>query len=125
MLDEDAHWAWLVPYWATWPYETLLVAKGQAARLSELSPQERSSLAAILQRVWEAYDRLFGVPFPFSMGWHGAPFGHEGGHWSVHAHFFPPLLRGPTVRKFMVGFELLAEAQRDITPEEAAERLRG
>ena len=90
-------------------------------------PARRASLAQILIRVLGAYDRLFGISFPYSMGWHQAPFRGGGsadeGHWQLHAHFLPPLLSA-TVRKFMVGYELLAEPQRDLTPEEAAERLR-
>ena len=83
------------------------------------------SLAAILGALTQRYDALFGTSFPYSMGWHGAPFdGGAAAHWQFHAHFYPPLLRSATVRKFMVGFEMLAESQRDLTPEQAAERLR-
>lgn len=124
-LLEEEHWVWLVPFWAAWPFETLLVARGPEARLAELSGEQRDSLARVLAEAVRRYDRLFGVPFPYSMGWHGAPPRREARHWNLHAHFFPPLLRSATVRKHMVGFELLAEAQRDLTPEEAAERLRG
>jgi UDPglucose--hexose-1-phosphate uridylyltransferase len=89
-----------------------------------MGDRSRSSLALIMSDLLTRYDNLFDHPFPYSMGWHGAPFGSEGTHWQLHAHFYPPLLRSATVRKFMVGYELLAEAQRDLTPEEAAERLR-
>ena len=98
-----------------------------AARLSDLGPAERDDLAAVLGRHVRRSDALFDVPFPYSMGWHGAP--HEPDAavdaWRLHAHVYPPLLRSATVRKFMVGYELLAGPQRDLLPEEAAERLRG
>jgi UDPglucose--hexose-1-phosphate uridylyltransferase len=123
---ENDHWVWLVPFWATWPYEVLLLPKGDAARLTDLSAGARAGLAAILREGLQVYDRLFSCSFPYSMGWHGAPFltGNSEA-WLVHAHFYPPLLRSATVKKFMVGYEMLAESQRDITPEQAAERLRG
>jgi hypothetical protein len=93
---------------------------------AELDRPARVELADILGRITRRYDALFGVTFPYSMGWHGAPFdGSPAEHWQLHAHFYPPLLRSATVRKFMVGFEMLAESQRDLTPEQAAERLRG
>ena len=94
------------------------------ARLPELGKAERDSLASALVGLLDRYDRLFDQPFPYSMGWHQAPFGDGStDHWQLHAHFYPPLLRS-TMRKFMVGYELLAEPQRDLTAEEAAERLR-
>ncbi len=121
---EDADWFVVVPFWAAWPYETLLIPKRPTERLPDLDGGRRDSLAAILIELLRAYDRLFGVPFPYSMGWHQAPFrGGPEPHWQLHAHFFPPLLSA-TKRKFMVGYELLAETQRDLTAEEAAERLR-
>jgi UDPglucose--hexose-1-phosphate uridylyltransferase len=90
-----------------------------------MTPGQRDGLAAILGELTARYDNLFGTRFPYSMGWHQAPFGdRETQHWQVHAHFYPPLLRSATVRKFMVGYEMLAEPQRDLTPEQAAERLR-
>jgi UDPglucose--hexose-1-phosphate uridylyltransferase len=93
--------------------------------LTELRDSERASLAEILKRLLTRYDNLFDVSFPYSMGWHGAPTGPgEFGHWQLHAHYYPPLLRSATVKKFMVGYEMLAEAQRDLTPEQAAQRLR-
>jgi len=93
--------------------------------MSELNDSERDSLADILQRLLIKYDNLFEIPFPYSMGWHGAPMDSgDYRHWQLHAHFYPPLLRSAVVRKFMVGYELLAEAQRDLTAEQAAERLR-
>jgi UDPglucose--hexose-1-phosphate uridylyltransferase len=94
-------------------------------RLGDLAPNHTRSLAAILRNLLRRYDGLFSAPFPYSMGWHGAPGGERPtGHWTLHAHFYPPLLRSATIRKFMVGYEMLAEAQRDLTPEQAAERLR-
>lgn len=125
VVEENEDWVWLVPFWAVWPFETLLVPKRGVARLPELLDGERWSLAEILRAGLGRYDRLFGVSFPYSMGWHGAPFdGSAGEHWVLHAHFYPPLLRSATVRKFMVGYEMLGEAQRDLTAEQAAARLR-
>jgi UDPglucose--hexose-1-phosphate uridylyltransferase len=119
------HWLAVVPYWAVWPFETLLLPRRHILRLPDLTSVERDSLAEILKQVLTRYDNLFETAFPYSMGWHGAPT-DEGdyAHWQLHAHFYPPLLRSATVRKFMVGYELLSEAQRDLTPEQAAERLR-
>lgn len=120
----DDEWVWLVPFWAAWPFETLLLPRRPASRLTGLDDAQRDGLARVLVRALGCYDRLFGVPFPYSMGWHGAPFGAEDDHWTLHAHFYPPLLRSASVRKFMVGYEMLAEAQRDLTPEAAAAMLR-
>lgn len=126
VVAQNAHWLLVVPFWAVWPFEYLLLPKRAVTRLPELSPEERSALASILKEGLGRYDALFDVSFPYSMGWHGAPTdGAEHPHWTLHAHFYPPLLRSATVRKFMVGFEMLAESQRDITPEQAAARLRG
>ncbi len=125
IVVQNEHWAALVPFWATWPFETLLLPRRHVLRLPELDPAERDALADILQRLLTRYDNLFQCSFPYTMGWHGAPFGDgDVDHWQLHAHFYPPLLRSATVKKFMVGYELLAEAQRDITPEQAAQRLR-
>ena len=126
VVESNAHWLAVVPHWAAWPFETLLIARDPVARLEELSPAAREALAAILSRLLRRYDGLFGCDFPYSMGWHGAPhaLGDDTAHWRLHAHFFPPLLRSASVRKHMVGFELMAETQRDLTPEQAAERLR-
>ena len=122
---ETEHWLAIVPYWAKWPFETLLLPRGTAARLADLSAAERQDLAVAIGRLTRAYDALFAVSFPYSMGWHGAPFdGAAHPEWRIHAHFYPPLLRSAEVRKFMVGYEMLAEAQRDLTPESAAARLR-
>jgi UDPglucose--hexose-1-phosphate uridylyltransferase len=118
-------WLAVVPFWASWPFETLLMPRFAVARLPDLDAAARGALASIVQRLTRAYDRLFSTSFPYSMGWHGAPFdGRDTSGWQLHAHFYPPLLRSATVRKFMVGYEMLAEAQRDLTPEQAAERLR-
>ncbi len=117
-------WLTLVPFWAAWPFETMLLPTAPAARLADLDDAGRDGLAEMLADLTRRFDALFERPFPYSMGWHQAPFGGaETEHWQVHAHFYPPLLRS-TIRKFMVGYELLAEPQRDLTPEEAAERLR-
>ncbi len=119
-------WIAVVPHWASWPFEVLIVARAPVGRLEELGDEARLQLAALLARLLAAYDKLFGVSFPYSMGWHGAPhaLGDDTAHWRLHAHFYPPLLRSAGIRKFMVGFEMLAEAQRDLTPEAAAARLR-
>ena len=125
IVVENEHWLAVVPYWAVWPFEILLLPRRQVSRLPDLTPAERSALAAILKELLTRYDNLFETSFPYSMGWHGAP--TDDGtypHWQLHAHFYPPLLRSATVRKFMVGYEMLAEAQRDLTPEQAAQRLR-
>ena len=122
---ENPHWLVVVPYWAVWPFETLLLPKFPVARLPDLDPSQRQSLAEILQQLLHRYDQLFGVSFPYSMGWHGAPFSPSHlDHWQLHAHFYPPLLRSASVKKFMVGYEMLAEPQRDLTPEAAAATLR-
>ena len=124
MLLGNEHWLALVPFWALWPYELLLLPRRPVARLPDLTAPERLSLAALLQQVLVRYDNLFETAFPYSLGWHGAPFGADAAHWQLHAHLYPPLLRSATVKKFMVGFELLAEAQRDLTAEQAAAQLR-
>lgn len=125
IVTENDHWVVVVPFWAVWPFETLIVPATPVARLPDLDDDAREGLASILRELLQRYDGLFEAPFPYSMGWHGAPF--QPGPvdpWVLHAHVYPPLLRSATIRKFMVGYELLAEPQRDITPEEAAERLR-
>lgn len=128
IVAENDHWVVLVPYWAVWPYELLLLPRRHVLRMTDLTPEERRALADILKRALTRYDNLFQISFPYSMGWHGAPTGAEetsdASHWQLHAHFYPPLLRSATVKKFMVGYEMLAEAQRDITPEQAAQTLR-
>ena len=115
----------VVPFWAIWPYEILVVSKRHMGGMNALDGDSRSALADILKRVTSQYDNLFQVACPYSMGFHQQPTDEmEHGEWHFHAHFFPPLLRSASVRKFMVGFEMLGSPQRDITPEYAAERLR-
>lgn len=123
VINDD--WLVVVPYWAAWPFETLLLPRFSVAQITELNSQQKLSLADILKKMTIKYDNLFNCSFPYSMGWHGAPFdGKNHDAWTLHASFFPPLLRSATVRKFMVGYEMLAEAQRDLTAEQAAQRLR-
>lgn len=115
----------LVPFWAVWPFETLVLSQRHIASMAQLNSDERDLLGDILRRITIRYDNLFETAFPYSMGFHQQPTGdqdHEA--WHLHAHYFPPLLRSATVRKFMVGYELLASPQRDLTPEAAATRLR-
>jgi UDPglucose--hexose-1-phosphate uridylyltransferase len=130
VVHQSAGWLAVVPFWAVWPFETLILPRRRVARLTDLDRGARAELASFLKTLLVAYDRLFDVSFPYSMGWHGAPFGAEhaaagaAAHWQLHAHVYPPLLRSATVKKFMVGYEMLAEPQRDLTPEQAAHRLR-
>ncbi len=125
IVVDNEHWLAVVPYWAIWPFEILLLPRRHVLRLPDLDSGERDALADILKRLLTRYDNLFEISFPYSMGWHGAPFtDYANTHWQLHAHFYPPLLRSATVRKFMVGYEMLAEAQRDLTAEQAAARLR-
>jgi UDPglucose--hexose-1-phosphate uridylyltransferase len=123
-LGSDDDWLVVVPFWAAWPFETLIIPRRPTSRLQDLDNRARNSLADRMIGLLRGYDGLFEQPFPYSMGWHQAPFdGVERPYWQLHAHYYPPLLRA-TVRKFMVGYELLSEPQRDITAEDAAERLR-
>ncbi len=118
-------WVALVPFWAVWPFETMILPRAHVGAISDLDEAGRAGLADILRQLTARYDRLFNVTFPYSMGFHQRPtdgFVHDG--WHLHAHFYPPLLRSATVRKFMVGYEMLAQPQRDLTPEQAAARLR-
>jgi UDPglucose--hexose-1-phosphate uridylyltransferase len=125
LVCENAHWVALVPFWAVWPFETMLVPRRRVADLPSLEAPERDALADVLRRLTVRYDNLFRCSFPYSMGWHGRPTqGEDHSHWRLHAVFFPPLLRSATVRKFLVGYEMTGEPQRDLTPEEAAARLR-
>jgi UDPglucose--hexose-1-phosphate uridylyltransferase len=126
VVEQDDDWLVIVPFWAVWPFEVLVLPRAPVARLPQLDTIRRDGLAAVLRRLLRRYDALFGVPFPYSLGWHQAPFDADADldAWQLHAHAYPPLLRSATVRKFMVGYELLAEAQRDLTPEDAAARLR-
>ena len=115
----------LVPFWATWPFETLVLPRRQVTSLLELDERERADFATAVRGIAIRYDNLFRAPFPYSAGLHQAPTnGDDASHCTLHMHFYPPLLRSATVRKFMVGYEMLAGAQRDLTPEDSAERLR-
>lgn len=125
IVAENDSWIAVVPFWAIWPFELLLLPRSQTGTLRDLSAAQRNGLAEILKIVTAGYNRVFNAPFPYSMGFHGAPSdGKEHPEWQLHAHLYPPLLRSATIRKFMVGFELLGSPQRDITPESAAETLR-
>ena len=124
-VEENESFAAVVPFWAVWPFETIVLAKRHMASIDQLTDPERGGLADILKRTTARYDRLFQVSFPYSMGFHQQPTdGQDHPEWHFHAHFYPPLLRSATVRKFQVGYEMLGMPQRDITPESAAERLR-
>ena len=125
IVCRNEEWLCVVPFWAAWPFETLLVPRRRIASLPEMLPDERDALADILKDLTGRYDRLFACSFPYTMGIHQAPkAGGAGEYWHLHFHFYPPLLRSATVRKFMVGFEMLGMPQRDLTPERAAGMLR-
>lgn len=125
VIEENDHFVAMVPFWAVWPFEVLLVSRRHVMQLPDLTPAENRSLADIIKKITTRYDNLFETSFPYSMGFHQAPKLPEAcSGWHFHAHFYPPLLRSATVRKFMVGFELLALPQRDITPESAANLVR-
>ncbi len=125
VVYENEHFAIVVPFWAVWPFETLLISRRHVPNLLALSTEERASLADSLKQATVRYDNLFQTSFPYTMGFHQSPTDDaEHPEFHLHAHFYPPLLRSATVKKFMVGYEMLAMPQRDITPEEAAERLR-
>lgn len=124
LVIQEEHWTVLVPYWAMWPFETLLLPRRQIDHLDALTESEQLSLAQMVLRLLRGYDALFDTSCPYTMGWHGAPGSGPAPHWQLHAHFYPPLLRSAGVRKHMVGYEMLSEAQRDLTPEAAAEKLR-
>eukprot|EP01102_Stenamoeba_stenopodia_P008872 TRINITY_DN2597_c0_g1_i1.p1 TRINITY_DN2597_c0_g1~~TRINITY_DN2597_c0_g1_i1.p1 ORF type:complete len:389 (-),score=66.92 TRINITY_DN2597_c0_g1_i1:1400-2521(-) len=139
VVDQNEHWLAIVPFWAVWPFETLLISKRHVGKLIELTEDETTALASIMKRLTTRYDNVFSCSFPYSMGFHQSPASklieklqtdassdgdqHEG-LFHLHAHFYPPLLRSAVIKKHMVGFELLAMAQRDLTPEAAATRLR-
>jgi len=115
----------VIPFWAAWPFETLLASRRHFSQFPELSEKERDDLADILRQITIRYDNLFETSFPYSMGFHQAPMdscAHT--EWHFHAHYYPPLLRSATVKKFMVGFEMLGTPQRDLTAESCAARLR-
>lgn len=125
LVCRNDHWTAVVPFWAVWPFEVMLIPARRVPDLPALADEERDALADILRRVTVRYDNLFRTSFPYSMGFHGRP--SDGGphpEWRLHASYYPPLLRSASVRKFLVGYELTAEPQRDLTPEEAAARLR-
>jgi UDPglucose--hexose-1-phosphate uridylyltransferase len=126
IVCRNDHWVALVPWWAVWPFEVMLIPVRRVPDIPSLDEAERGALAEILQRVSVRYDNLFRTSFPYSMGFHGRPTdGEKHPWWRLHAVYYPPLLRSATVRKFLVGFELTAEPQRDLTAEDAASRLRG
>lgn len=118
-------WLVVVPYWAKWPFETLLICRSAVPDFNHLSESQADSLSTIIRQLTIKYDNVFNCSFPYSMGWHNAPaINAASSHWVLHAHFYPPLLRSASVKKFMVGYEMLAESQRDLTPELAADILR-
>lgn len=127
LVSENEDFIVVVPYWAVWPFETMVISKSKISSVSKLNETEKINLASIIKELTTKYDNLFETSFPYSMGIHQAPLNAEGDllndSW-FHMHFYPPLLRSATVRKFLVGFELLAEPQRDLTAEQAAARLR-
>jgi UDPglucose--hexose-1-phosphate uridylyltransferase len=125
LVAMNDRWAALVPFWAVWPFELLILPRTHLHRMPDCTDADRDALAGLLSIVLRAYDRVFSVSFPYTMGWHGAPFmTDETGHWQLHAHVYPPLLRSASVKKFMVGYEMLSEPQRDLTAESAATVLR-
>jgi UDPglucose--hexose-1-phosphate uridylyltransferase len=125
IVCENERWTLVVPFWAVWPFETMLIPRRHVADLPGLDGDERAALADMVGRLSRRYDNLFQRPFPYSMAWHGRPTdGADHPYWRLHATWYPPLLRSATVRKFIVGYELASEPQRDLTPEQAAARLR-
>ncbi|XP_001943396.2 probable galactose-1-phosphate uridylyltransferase [Acyrthosiphon pisum] len=127
IVTENQHWVVLVPFWAIWPYETMVLPKRHVKRMNEITEHEKTTLASVMKILTIKYDNMFKTSFPYSMGWHGAPTGpncENSDHWVFHGIYLPPLLRSATVKKFISGFELLAQCQRDLTAEQAAERLR-
>ena len=125
IISENDHFVVLVPFWAVWPFETLVLPRRTVSSLDDLSAAERTGLAEALSAITVRYDNLFSVSFPYSMGFHQRPMDDKPHpEWTLHGHFYPPLLRSATVKKFMVGFEMLGGPQRDITPEAAAACLR-
>jgi len=126
VVFQNPHFVAIVPWWAVWPFEVLLVSRRHLGSMQEFNGEERDGLADALKRLTTRFDNLFDTSFPYTMGFHQSPTdGEAHPEWHFHAHFYPPLLRSATVRKFMVGFEMLGMPQRDITPEDAAQRLRG
>ncbi|MBO6258819.1 MAG: UDP-glucose--hexose-1-phosphate uridylyltransferase [Succinivibrio sp.] len=126
IIFETEYFVALVPFWAFWPFETMILPKFAVSSIDRLNEELRNDLALAVKQLTTRYDNLFECSFPYSMGWHNAPTdGEEHPEWQMHAHYYPPLLRSATVKKFVAGFELLAEKQRDLTAEQAADRLRG
>lgn len=124
VVVENDGWVAVVPFWAFWPFEALVVPRRHISRLTDLDDDARRGLAELIRRLLAKYDNLYRRSFPYSMGWHGAPGRDEHAeHWQLHSHVFPPLLSA-TTRKFVAGYELFAETARELTPEEAAQRLR-
>jgi UDPglucose--hexose-1-phosphate uridylyltransferase len=125
IVIENKHWLVVVPYWAKWPFETLLICKDAVQTFAQLNESQSHDLAKTLKELTIRYDNIFNCSFPYSMGWHNAPLDlDDAKHWRLHAHFYPPLLRSASVKKHMVGYEMLAESQRDLTAETAAKILR-
>lgn len=124
LVYANEHVIVVVPFWACWPFETLVLPRRHVRSIDELASEERDALAQALQTLTARYDRLFNVPFPYSMGIHQRPTNGPHDEWHLHAHYYPPLLRSATIRKYQVGYEMLAQPQRDFTPEDAARRLR-
>jgi UDPglucose--hexose-1-phosphate uridylyltransferase len=122
IVTENNSWLVVVPFWATWPFETLLLPKKHIRNFIDIDIEAKQDLAKIIKELLRKYDALFETSFPYSMGWHCAP-SQNNKHWILHAHYYPPLLRSKAVKKFMVGYEMLAEAQRDLTAEAAAAKL--
>ncbi|KAJ3314587.1 hypothetical protein HDV04_006146 [Boothiomyces sp. JEL0838] len=124
IVCQNDSWICIVPFWAIWPFETLLLPKEHVNSIDTISEQQQKGLAALLSEITCKYDNLFETSFPYSMGLHGAPLKEENSPMHLHLHFYPPLLRSATVKKFLVGFEMLGQPQRDLTAEQAAKRLR-
>jgi UDPglucose--hexose-1-phosphate uridylyltransferase len=125
IIYQNTHFVVLVPFWATWPFETMILPKSTLRDLRGLNPELSADLAMALSKITKAYDAVFKVSFPYSAGFHQAPCdGVAHPEWTLHMHFYPPLLRSASVKKFQVGYEMLAEAQRDMTPEQSAVILR-
>nr|CAH7755492.1 unnamed protein product [Callosobruchus chinensis] len=128
VVYQNEEWVVVVPFWAVWPFETMVLPKRQVRRFSDLDCKQKEKLAQTLQVIVAKYDNIFKCTFPYSMGWHGAPTGEllkeNQDHWTFHGMYYPPLLRSATIKKFMVGYELLAQAQRDLSAEKAAAVIR-
>lgn len=126
IVIQNDHFTALVPFWAVWPFETLILSRRHYSNLLEMETAEKKSLAEMIHRLTNRYDNLFRISFPYSAGFHQSPTdGKDHPECHLHMHFYPPLLRSATIKKFMVGYEMLANPQRDITPEWSAEKLRG